>query len=242
MTYAPQTGFALLLIAAALVLTLVPEFVYLRDSLWNAHEHRFQVLLSGLADALGCQRLWHLQRFRGQAGGRPLAMRAAFATVAIVVIAAGMLYPYFGIQSRMFSPQNTGGHYSYRDTPSLDGGPTVSGDDDYQAALCLGKLVPGTNAVIASAVGGSYRLVSRGRQHLHRDPDCVQLAVPRGSVARVNLQDAAGSREADIDRLYADPTWNTAQSIIDKYGIQYIVFGAKERSQYSGSGEEKVPR
>ena len=31
-SYTPQTGFALLLIAAGLVLTLVPEFVYLRDN------------------------------------------------------------------------------------------------------------------------------------------------------------------------------------------------------------------
>lgn len=38
---------------------------------------------------------------------------------------------------------------------------------------------------------------------------------------------SVGSREPSVDQLYSDPTWNTAQRIISEYGIDYIVFGAK---------------
>jgi uncharacterized membrane protein len=51
--------------------------------------------------------------------------------------------------------------------------------------------------------------------------------------------EATGSREQDIDRLYGDPSWATAQGVIDQYGIDYVVFGAKERSKYPASSEEK---
>jgi uncharacterized membrane protein len=50
---------------------------------------------------------------------------------------------------------------------------------------------------------------------------------------------AAGSREADIERLYRAPDWNTAQSIIAQYGIDYIVYGMKERSVYTSEDETK---
>ena len=46
-----------------------------------------------------------------------------------------------------------------------------------------------------------------------------------------------GTREQDIDRLYADPTWRSTVEVINRYGIDYIFFGTAERHKY-GSGAE----
>ena len=236
--YAPETGFAVLLIAAALVLTLVPEFVYLRDVFGTRMNTVFKFYYQGwlmlsVASAYGIYSVFAGKRTA------PLALRATYATVAILVIAAGMLYPYFGIQSRMFSSQEYGRTLSYRDTPSLDGGPSVTGNDDYQLALCLGKLVTGTNTVIASAVGGSYRWSAGIVSTYTGIPTVFNWPGHEVQWRGSTYNEVAGSREADINQLYTDPAWNTAQSIITKYGIQYIVFGSEERNRYSGSGAEK---
>jgi uncharacterized membrane protein len=121
----------------------------------------------------------------------------------------------------------------------LDGGGTISGLDDYQAALCLGNLVEGTNVVIASAVGGSYQWPSGVVSTYTGIPTLFNWAGHEGQWRGSSYSEATGTREGDMGRLYADPTWNTAQSIISQYGIDYIVFGAWERQQYSGSSEIK---
>src|SRR5690606_6381761 len=61
-----------------------------------------------------------------------------------------------GIQTRTMIED---GRRMFTENPpplTLDGGGTISGSGDYLAALCLGNLVTGTDAVIVSAVGGSY--------------------------------------------------------------------------------------
>jgi uncharacterized membrane protein len=41
-----------------------------------------------------------------------------------------------------------------------------------------------------------------------------------------------GSRLDDIARLYGTPSWDEAQTIIEQYGIKYIVVGNLERTHY----------
>jgi uncharacterized membrane protein len=139
----------------------------------------------------------------------------------------------------MLGPNEAGRTLSYRDTPTLNGGGTVSNDDDYQAALCLSKLVSGANVVIASAVGGSYDWPAGVVSTYTGIPTVFNWPFHEVQWRGTTYDDSAGSRETDMDQLYSNPTWNSAQAIIAKYGIQYVVFGAKERSKYSGSGEEK---
>ncbi len=235
-TYAPETAFAMLLIAAALVLTLVPEFLYLRDNFGTRMNTVFKFYYQGwlmfaIASAYGIYSVFAGKRLPS------LAVRASFATAAIIIVAAGMMYPVFGIQSRMLT--DSGRTLGYRDTLTLDGGPTISGNDDYQAALCLSKLVIGTNTVVASAVGGSYNWPAGVVSTLTGIPTLFNWPFHEVQWRGDTYGDAAGSRETDINQLYSNPTWSSAQAIIAKYGIQYIVFGSKEWSVYSGSGEEK---
>ncbi|HLU08428.1 MAG TPA: hypothetical protein VK003_02085, partial [Oceanobacillus sp.] len=39
--------------------------------------------------------------------------------------------------------------------------------------------------------------------------------------------------------LYRDPTWNTTQEIINRYGIDFIFFGTHERQKYGADAEIK---
>ncbi len=234
---APQTGFALLLVAAAIILTLVPEFVYLRDNFGTRMNTVFKFyyqgwLLFALGSAYAVYSLF--------AGSRlpSLAVRAAFAALTAAVVVAGLLYPLMGVQARMYV--ETGRIYALEgNDPTLDGGGSISGQDDYQAALCLSSLVTGTDAVLASAVGGSYQWPSGVISTYSGIPTLFNWGGHEAQWRGGSYGEATGTRESDVDRLYADPTWNTAQSIISKYGIDYIVFGDWERQRYSGSSEIK---
>ena len=69
MTYAPETGFAVLLIAAALVLTLVPEFVYLRDKFGTRMNTVFKFYYQGWLMLSVASAYGDLQRCSGASGG-----------------------------------------------------------------------------------------------------------------------------------------------------------------------------
>jgi uncharacterized membrane protein len=125
-------------------------------------------------------------------------------------------------------------------SPTLDGGGSISGNDDYLAARCLSDLTAGEeDAVIVSAVGGSYDWPAGVISTYSGIPTVFNWPYHEVQWRGATFGDAAGSREADIERLYADMTWNSAQAIINQYGIDYVVFGSKERSKYSGSNELK---
>lgn len=235
-TYSPETGFALLLVAAALVLALVPEFVYLRDNFGSRMNTIFKfyyqawVMLS-IAGAYGV--------YSVLSGVRPISVgwRVAYGSLVAVVTAAGLLYPVFGTQTRMFIE---GGRRSSDASPlTLDGGGTVSGIDDYVAALCLANLVSGTDAVLASAVGGSYNWPSGAVSTYTGIPTVFNWPGHQNQWRGSTYVDAVGTRQQDIDGLYANPSWVNARAVLAKYGINYVVFGAKERSEYPSTAEEK---
>ena len=236
-TYAPETGFAMLLIAAALVLTLVPEFVFLRDSFGTRMNTVFKFYYQGwlmfsIASAYGVYSVFAGKRLPS------LALRASFATVAIIAVGMGLAYPYLGIQSRMLV--ETGRDNPANTTPlTLDGGGTVSGNDDYQAAMCLSKLVTGTNTVIVSAIGGSYDWPAGVVSTYTGIPTVFNWPFHEVQWRGTTYGQVSGSRETDVDQLYTAPTWSGAQAIITKYGIQYVVYGSKEQSKYSDAGEQK---
>jgi uncharacterized membrane protein len=49
-----------------------------------------------------------------------------------------------------------------------------------------------------------------------------------------------GSREADLQRLFCTPDWVETTTIIDQYGIRFIVVGDLERRTYS-AGTQNCP-
>jgi uncharacterized membrane protein len=108
--------------------------------------------------------------------------------------------------------------------------------------MCLGELVEGDDVVVISGIGNSYdggappsgltgRLV--GIPVLYNWPGHQQQW--RGAT----WGEVAGSRQEDIERLYVDPTWNTAREILARYMPDYIFYGEFERFKYGTDGEIK---
>ena len=97
--------------------------------------------------------------------------------------------------------------------------------DDYQAIQFMKQLDEG---VVAEAVGGQYSEFARISTFTGLP---TVLGWP-GHEGQWRDQALQGSREQDIETLYSTPDWVTAQDIINRYHIQYVVVGNLERTAY----------
>ncbi len=230
--YQPATGFALLLAGAALVLTLVPEFFYLRDNFGVRINTIFKFyyqawLMFSVVGAYAVFMFIADARFQG----RLVAM-------ALVVTIMGLLYPILGATNRMFIES---GRAANPDPPplTLDGGNTLVGIEDYLAITCLGELVDGDDVVAVEALGPAYNSGYGRVGALTGIPIVLGWENHQGQWRGPTYGQVVGTRPNDIRDLYTDLRWEVAQTIIERYGIDYIFFGASERSQYGVQGEVK---
>lgn len=242
-TYPHATGFALLLVGFGLALTLIPEFIYLRDQFGARMNTVFKFyyqawLLWGVASAYAVYTLL----VDAELPRPSLAVRGVFATFALVGVTGGLLFIIFAVQTRGFIETGRTSDWYEPQPLTIDGAPSFAGligNDDMQALACLSALEPRDDAIVAEAVGGSYNGrfgrvgILTGLPVLLNWPNHEQQW--RGSTYSV----IAGTRESDIQRLYGDPTWTTARSVITRYGIDYIFFGSTEISVFGGSADVK---
>lgn len=235
--YPPATGFALLLVGVGLILTLTPEFVYLRDNFSTRMNTVFKFyygawLVWSIAGAYAVYTVLSDHQLR-----RPsVPFRAAFVGVLAVIFTFGLMYPVAGVYHR--AVVETG--RTITDVPlTLDGGPTFTWADDYQAIMCLGEAVEGNDAVVAQAVGGQYRGEYGMVGTLTGIPVVLNWVGHQLQWRGATYFDAAGTREADVRTLFTSPTWRDAALIINRYGIDYIVFGSTERAEFGADSEIK---
>jgi uncharacterized membrane protein len=167
-----------------------------------------------------------------------LVVRTLYSALLVVVLVAGLLYPILGVTHRMFVETGRT-RVDFEIAPSLNGGGTISGNDDYQAALCLGELAQGDDVVLASAVGGSYNWPSGIASTYTGIPTVFNWPGHEAQWRGPTYGEVSGSRESDMNLLFSDPTWNTARMIINKYGIDYIFFGSSERDKFGSASETK---
>lgn len=240
-TYPANTGFVLVLIAMGILLTLIPDFVYLRDNFGQRMNTVFKLYYQGwvlfsVAAAYAVYSVLADLRVRVPA----ITFRLAYGAVAVVAVALGLLYPLYAIPYRTMI--ETRRATAIVAAPTLDGGATTAFADEYAAVLCLADLLKGDDYTVAEAIGGSY--------DSHNPPSGLTGKIAGIPVVMnwpghesqwrgTTYNEIAGSRERDIDTLYGDPTWNATQAIISRYGIDYIFFGANEREQYGASAEIK---
>jgi len=180
--YNPATGFALLLIGAGAVLTLAPDFVYLRDNFAVRINTVFKLYYQGwimfsVAAAFGTWSVLaggeaadHLRARRRVAG-----LRVAFASVLAILFAAGMLYPVLATRGRALVETGRLMTKERRDACergeawagdgancpelaplTLDGAPSMVPAGEYEAIQCLAALEPDGEAVLVEAPGGAY--------------------------------------------------------------------------------------
>jgi hypothetical protein len=238
-TYPAATGFALLLVGMGLVLSLVPEFVYLRDNFGTRINTIFKFyyqtwVVFSLAAAYAVYTI--LADFRLP---RPTpGIQRAFGVLLVVSIAAGMVYPILGIHNRMFI--ENGRMFADNSPPlTLDGGQTLISANDYGAIMCLNQAETGADATVAEAVGPAYNSGYGRVGALTGIPIVLGWENHERQWRGPTYGEVAGTRAEDIRELYTDLRWDVAQRIIDQYSIDYVLFGDSERASYGTLGEEK---
>ena len=241
-TFSPSAGFALLLVGAGIVLTLTPEFVYLRDNFGTRMNTVFKFyyqawLLWGVAAAYGVYSVLAEAR----APQLRLGWRAAYVALLVGVVALGLVYPVAGVYWR--TQVETGRAGGFNDEPlTLDGASSVASPDDRAAIACLAALVQGDDVVVAERVGNSYdggNPPSGLAGRLAGLPNVLNWPGHEGQWRGPTYGIVAGSREQDLDTLFGEQNWAAGTDVINRYGIDYIVFGTAERDKYGPDAELK---
>jgi YYY domain-containing protein len=238
-TFSHSTGFALLLAAAGIVLTLTPEFLYLRDNFGTRMNTVFKFyyqawLLWGVAAGYGVYNV--LAEARAPQVRR--SGRIAFTTVVVAAVALGLVYPVAGV---VWRTQYETGRANGVDTPlTLDGINSVASPDDLAAIDCLSRLVQGGNVVVAERIGNSYDIDNPPSGLAGRIaglPNVMNWPGHQGQWRGPTYAEAVGTRPQDIDTLYGQPDWTAVQDVIRRYGIDYIVFGSAELHKYGADAD-----
>jgi len=208
--------FALLLALTGIGLTLVPEFVYLRDQFgWRMNtifKFYFQTwILWGMVAAFGSAILLNELK---------KTWRWVHSIGLTVLILMALVYPLFGLLTKTndFKP----GVWTLDGTAYMQ----AYNPDEMDAIRWLQQAPLG---VVAEAVGGSYSNFARiseisGQQAVLGWPG--HESQWRGGATEI------GSRQQDIETLYKTTSWTEAEKIINQYNIRYIYVGGLERSAY----------
>jgi YYY domain-containing protein len=223
--------FVLLLVITGVLLTLGPEFVYLRDNfgmrLNTIFKFYYQAwLMFGVAALFG---LHYLLRHV-----RPLGMLVTAVYLALLMVA--LLFPVYAVSSRGIEYRGPVSAFE-REPATLDGLAYLrrSSPDDHAAILWLRQNVAGT-PVILEAVGGQYSSYGRvsastglptllgwaGHQHQWRG----QTPEP-------------AQREPAVRAIYSQPDWQSVVDLLNRYQVAYIYVGPQERSSYGSQGLAK---
>lgn len=244
--YHPGLSIALLILAAGAVIILVPDLFYVRDVFNRRMNTIFKMyyqgwLLFSVASAYGVYYLLsnapQLSISRPQGLNTTLFVRQiGLGAMVLVLVGLGMLYPYHAIQSRYIHETGRRAVAAEDQTPlTLDGSSTIS-EREYTAITCLHELEPyGSDAIILETpFEGGYR-VNYGRFSMMTGlPTLLGWRNHESQWRGDSFEDTKpGERFADAERIYTTENWLEAETLITKYGIDYIIVGDTERQEYS---------
>ena len=208
--------FIILLAALAALLVLAPEYVYLRDQFATRMNTIFKFyyqawILWSIAAAYGTAKLF--AKSRGVMGW-------VNTTILVFVIFAGLVYPFYGFISKTngFKPQEW----------TLDASAYIQRSNPDEAAA-IAYLQSAPDGVILEAVGGSYTGYARISTNTGLQ---TVLGWPGHESQWRGGYEEMGSRQADIETIYTATDWGTAQTLLEKYDVQYIYIGQLERTTY----------
>jgi YYY domain-containing protein len=218
--------YILLLVLTAALLTLGPEFVYLKDNFGTRMNTIFKFYYQAwvMYAVAGAYALWALVTSRGW-------LRWVARGGAALLIAAGLIYPALSVLTRTDH---------FRGEPTLDGMAYLATAQpaDYAVIQWFQENVSGT-PVILEAVGGQYS--SGGRVSVHTGlPTVLGWAGHelqwRGATPEPTI------RESDIETMYTSHVWSETRALLDKYDIEYVVVGPLEVNTYGQAAATKFDR
>jgi YYY domain-containing protein len=219
--------FVWILAAGAAVLLLAPELVYVRDAFDHTSLYRMNTVFKLgyqayllLAVAAACAIPW-------AAAWLPRLGWQVWTGVTALLLAMGLVFPYAGSWAR------TGGFHA---SPSLDGlgWLRVSAPGDPPAIDWLRAHTPGS-AVVLESFGPDYSAFGHAR---------ISTFSGRATVLgwaghELQWEHDPGSRAADVKTLYTTTDLPTARRLLARYGVDYVVVGPLERTDYGSAGLAK---
>lgn len=227
--------FALLLIITGILLTLGPEFIYLRDNfgvrLNTIFKFYYQAwALFGVAALFGIYALWQTMK------GRQRVVPALVTAVYAIVLMLSIMFPFYGIQSRAEEFRGEAGS-EFRRPPTLNGLASMQqfNSDEYEAIMWLRNNVVGT-PVILEAVGGQYS--EYGRVSASTGLPTLIGWAGHEYQWRGNSTTEPGLREPAVRDIYTAPNWegSNAAQLLDEYDVELIFVSNLERSTYGLNG------
>ena len=299
--YPYATGFVLLLIGMGLVLTLFPEFLYLKDNFGVRINTVFKFYYQAwvLWSIVGAYAVYSIMADSSLPLPHPL-LRLGFAVALALSAVAGLAYSIEAVYHR--STIETGRHHfvdsryfaapadwdkavrrvaegqwvepgtilfsraslieaaesdliranhagivifqedalTIEERLSLDGAKDLLNPDDQNAIECLSELVGRADAVVAEAVGEPYRIEYGRVGTLAGIPIVLGWENHERQWRGDTYTSIAGSRNADMKRLYTAANISEVDDIIKRYNIDYILYGVSERQKYGELGEDKL--
>jgi YYY domain-containing protein len=219
--------FVELIAGVAFLLTLVVEFIYLRDLFGTRMNTVFKFyyqawVMMAISAAYGTYHI--LGRAQAGLSGALRLGRSTWALVLCVLIAAGMIYPLLAIPNRADG---------FKGQATLDGMVFLQNvrPDDYDAIRWLQANVSGMAYIVESS-GGSYTDVSFVSAFTGLPTilgwDFHQFQW-RGNTIE------SGKRQPDIAQIYQSSTPSQVLALLDKYDVEYVYLGAVEKRNYGVS-------
>lgn len=238
--YDARVGFTLLVLACGAGLTLVPEFVYLRDNFGVRINTIFKFYYQAwvMFAVVSAVAVHHMLTTL------PRVPQMLYSALVLVVLSLGMMYPVLAIHNRAFIESGRG-NFAQGSALTLDGTRSLVSTDDYLAIQCLSERVQGDDAVIAEAIGGAYRHQYGRVAVISGLPNVLGWENHQRQWRGATYPQIAGTRRTDIELLYNDPRWEVAADVIRRYDIDYIFYGTTERigtgeqAAYQANGEAK---
>ena len=215
--------FAVTMIGLALILTLVPEFIYLRDMFGTRMNTVFKFyyqawLLLALASAYGVSRLAE----RSVALG--LKLPALILTGLLVV--GSLWYPLAAIPSKADN---------FQGEPTLDGLAYLRRNNPGDvAAIAWIRSNIAPDAVVLEATGGSYSPEGAGRISMSTgNPTLLGWDFhERQWRGNEGYDKFAAGRPEVIEQIYRTARAEDLPRLLEQWGVDYVLVGGLERNKY----------
>ena len=233
--FTPSTvHFILLITVTGTLLTLGPEFVYLRDNfgyrLNTIFKFYYQAwVMFGVAAIVAIDYLWRTNT-------------AVFARIVPALTTAGyavalllaMMFPYYAINSRAVEYRGPV-DAAERLPATLDGLARLRtfNQDEYDAIMWLQNNTTGS-PVVLEATGGAYS--EYGRVAANTGLPTVLGWANHQFQWRGSDTPEPGAREPIIREIYSRPFWENTDFFLNEYDVEYIYVGGLEVSSYGVEG------
>ncbi len=222
--------FALMLAALGLLLIMGPELLHVDDGFGGALErmntvfklyYQAWILLSAAAGYA----VFHMMKLRDGAEGRALTITRVWMATLVVLLACSAYYP--------LAAAATKGNPEGRD-PTLDGLAYLAADE--RAAIEFIRTDAGRDSAVLEAFGGDY--TPHGRVSSSTGVPTV-LGWAGHEIQWRGSHEPLSGRQEDIATIYTTEDVEEARRLLDRYGVDYVYVGDRERQAYGEAGLAK---